>query len=102
MIMIYFLRSMGPPTDSIFEYFLKSYIETGLPDTLGLQMYYDSINAFFDNGLIQTSSPSNLEYNSEMVNGTADPVVHHLTCFAGIKIVLQDTYFQIFYACKKC
>ncbi|OXA55598.1 Mannosyl-oligosaccharide 1,2-alpha-mannosidase IA [Folsomia candida] len=80
--------SMGPPTDSIFEYFLKSYIETGLPDTLGLQMYYDSINAFFDNGLIQTSSPSNLEYNSEMVNGTADPVVHHLTCFAGGMLAL--------------
>lgn len=74
--------TIGPPTDSVFEYFLKSYIQTGAQDRTGLEMYYDSIDAFF-NGLIQTSSPSNLEYISEMINGTVDPVMHHLACFAG-------------------
>ncbi|CBY33688.1 unnamed protein product [Oikopleura dioica] len=81
------LVSVGALGDSFYEYLLKTYAYTNKSDKTALEMYWDAYEGIEAN-LIKRSS-SGLTYIGEYKSSRTQPVMAHLTCFAGGMIAMS-------------
>ncbi|CAG5099194.1 Oidioi.mRNA.OKI2018_I69.XSR.g16333.t1.cds [Oikopleura dioica] len=81
------LVSVGALGDSFYEYLLKTFAYTNKSDKTALEMYWDAYEGIEAN-LIKRSS-SGLTYIGEYKSSRTQPVMAHLTCFAGGMIAMS-------------
>jgi mannosyl-oligosaccharide alpha-1,2-mannosidase len=76
--------TFGAMADSLYEYFLKTWLQGGRKEPLYRAMYDKSIQGMHDQ-LLQTSTPSKLTYiaDKNRNSGTRDHKMDHLVCFMG-------------------
>ena len=74
--------TFGAMGDSLYEYFLKVWIQGGRKEPMYREMYDRSIEGMH-NELLQTSTPTNLTYIADKNNGVLDHKMDHLVCFMG-------------------
>lgn len=74
--------TFGAMADSLYEYFLKTWIQGGKQEPMYREMYDLAIDSMHKL-LLQTSSPSGLVYIADQNNGHLDHKMDHLVCFMG-------------------
>ena len=78
--------TLGARVDSIYEYFLKAWVQSGKTDTMNLALYKTHIQNIIDHLVV--TSPAGLVYFQELVNGKAFGKMDHLVCFMGGMLAL--------------
>lgn len=79
--------SVGGLGDSFYEYLIKTYVYTARRDQTALDMYNDAFEGI-ENHLIKRSNKG-LTYIGEFKSNRLQPVMAHLTCFAGGMIAMS-------------
>jgi len=79
--------TLGALGDSFYEYLLKMYILTNKQEPKYQHMYEEAMDAVISE-LVRQSTPSNLTYIAESVNGGLVHKMDHLVCFAGAMFAL--------------
>lgn len=72
---------MGAFGDTLYEYLLKMWIQSNKTDQDARDMYDEAIDAVAD--ILIHTSPSGLQYVTELSFDEHEHVMDHLACFAG-------------------
>ena len=78
--------TLGARVDSVYEYFLKAWVQSGKTDQMNLDLYISHIEKIVEH--LAVTSPSGLVYFQELINGKAIGKMDHLVCFMGGMLAL--------------
>lgn len=89
--------TLGARVDSVYEYFLKAFLQSDSTDALNRELYELFIERIIDS-LVVGGNNTNSEgsvYFQEIINGNPSPKMDHLVCFMGGLLALgSQTLFE--------
>jgi mannosyl-oligosaccharide alpha-1,2-mannosidase len=83
--------SLGGTADSFYEYLIKSYVMTSRNDTEGAELFFNSIKAMEDKGLLQKTSDG-FWYFAHLKGAQIIHKMGHLACFSGGAFALASMH----------
>ncbi|SPQ98628.1 unnamed protein product (mitochondrion) [Plasmodiophora brassicae] len=72
--------TLGARVDSIYEYFLKQWLQSGKTDQAMYELYTSHVDAI-NRELLQYSMPNKLAFYRELINNAPRDKMDHLVCF---------------------